>query len=595
MGNRITKYLTVRFTKIFDAFICLFGLKVKILFSALMIPFFSPILPQGGPVASQDISTPPPAQNAGVKATPILEILPGRKSVGANKQADIKVNTQNFSITIQAKGGEIKEFLHLDAASSLRNNANLTDTNSFPFQVYSNKENLNLMRTSFFTISKSKVGKLHIVQAVLPVKLKTATKTINARFIKIFSFHETSHFWEFKWKIEHNHNTPLDLSGYYFYPVISLGPAGDEKSPRSAQTNYNFQYVGEDFEQFFIGSGGSFFGCGGSSENQYTVGKVRFFGRSSRFMTAAFMPLFNTKGIYFLPEIPTADEKKPIPQQMHIQLNPIVTKDKLAELSFAVFTGPKEKNYLVLNESIDESFPWRKKVDPDLYKAFDFGFTAPIRDLIVSFLNALYKIIPNYGVGIIIFALLFKLIFFPLNQKQAESMKKMSALQPLLKEINEKYKENPQEKQRRTLALYSEHKVNPMGGCLPMLIQIPIFIALYSAFSDSYELWKSPFIPGWIPDLSEPDVVFLIPESWPVLSGFALHALPLLMTITQFFQTKMTMVSGDDNQKRIMQFMPLIMLFFFWSMPAGVVLYWTIQNILSVGQQIYTNNKEKEA
>ena len=267
-------------------------------------------------------------------------------------------------------------------------------------------------------------------------------------------------------------------------------------------------------------------------------------------------------------------------------------KNSTATVPFIVYTGPKVKEYVKIGSEIKTQYPVLEKVHDDFEKAFDFGYTAPIRDAIVFILQILYKVIPNYGVGIIIFALLFKLIFWPLNQKQAESMKKMQTLQPLMKEINEKYKDNPQEKQKKTMELYKKHKINPVSGCLPIVIQLPIFIALYTAFSDAYELWKSPFIYGWINDLAQPDTIYTFAKTTPVLGGFNINVLPVLMTVTQFLQSRFTVVSGDDSQKKMMQFMPLLMLFFFWSMPSGVVLYWTIQNILSVGQQMYTNMKD---
>jgi len=239
--------------------------------------------------------------------------------------------------------------------------------------------------------------------------------------------------------------------------------------------------------------------------------------------------------------------------------------------------------------------PELAKLNKNLYKSFDFGITEPIRDIIVSALNLLYKLIPNYGVGIILIALLLKLAFFPLNQKQAEAMKRMGELQPKIKEINERYKNNPQEKQRRIMEMYKQHKVNPVSGCLPMLIQLPVFIAMYSAFSDAYDLWQSPFIPGWIPDLSQPDHVFSLPATLPFVGGFGVHLLPVIMTLTQYYQTKLTPTSGDENQRKIMLMMPFMMLFLFYAMPSGVVLYWTVQNVLSIAQQVYTNRKNARA
>jgi len=187
-----------------------------------------------------------------------------------------------------------------------------------------------------------------------------------------------------------------------------------------------------------------------------------------------------------------------------------------------------------------------------------------------------------------LFAILFKLIFYPLNQKQAESMKKMQALSPEIKVINEKYAKDPQLKQQKIMELYKKHKANPMGGCLPIAIQIPIFIALYTAFSDTIDLWDSPFL--WIQDLSEPDTVLTIPDFMGMELG--LNILPLVMVATQIIQTKMTSVSSDPNQKAMMYVMPVVMLYFFWSMPSGVTLYWIMQNIFSVLQQYVTNKKD---
>jgi YidC/Oxa1 family membrane protein insertase len=118
---------------------------------------------------------------------------------------------------------------------------------------------------------------------------------------------------------------------------------------------------------------------------------------------------------------------------------------------------------------------------------------------------------------------------------------------------------------------------------------------MYSAFSDAYDLWQSPFIPGWISDLSQPDHVFSLPATLPLIGGFEIRLLPIIMTLTQYYQTKLTPASGDENQRKIMLMMPFMMLLLFYAMPAGVVLYWTVQNILSILQQVYTNHRNARA
>ncbi|GBF51078.1 preprotein translocase subunit YidC [Leptospira ryugenii] len=260
------------------------------------------------------------------------------------------------------------------------------------------------------------------------------------------------------------------------------------------------------------------------------------------------------------------------------------------KLNFAAYVGVRELDGTAfrntnLDPKVSKDTPFAG-LSESLDKSFNQGITTPLRNGIVWILKKIYLVIPNYGWAIVIFAILFKLAFYPLNKKQAESMKKMQELSPQIKAINEKYADDPKTKQEKTIELYRTNGTNPMSGCLPMLVQIPIFIALYTAFSDTVDLWHSPFL--WIKDLSEPDTVFTTPKL-ALIGAIGINVLPLIMVTTQVIQSKMTTVSTDPNQKMMMYMMPFIMLYFFWSMPAGVTMYWTMQNILSIAQQAYTN------
>ncbi len=524
----------------------------------------------------------------------IIDDIKINSSQLAGRESSITVDTKWYKVEIAAKGAEITTFLHRDTEYPLRDNVKITDPEPLPLQVYMNPASYKALEMSFFDLKKEENATEIIVTATVPVALSSGSRTFGAVLSKVFTFSKKHHFWRFTWKISHRAPEALRLNNLYFYPVANVGPKADEKSPRSAQTRYNFIHTDDDFNILYAGEGGSFLGCGGGAgENRVFQSKINFFGMSSRFMVVGIQPVSATAGLHYF--VTDGNRQQFDPPQMHLQLAPLqIEKNGTGELSFIIYTGPKVGDYLSATSAYNADLPFKNQLHKDLYKGFDFGITAPIRDLIVMILELFYKVIPNYGIGIIIFALLFKLAFFQLNQKQADSMKKMAVLQPLMKEINEKYKDNPQEKNRRLMLLYKEHKVNPMSGCLPMLLQIPIFIALYSAFSDSYDLWKSPFIPGWVTDLSEPDTVFILPDTLPLAGGFAFHLLPILMTVTQFIQTKLTVFSGDENQKKIMQLMPFLMLVFFWSMPSGVVLYWTMQNILSIAQQLYTNMRDEK-
>ena len=191
-----------------------------------------------------------------------------------------------------------------------------------------------------------------------------------------------------------------------------------------------------------------------------------------------------------------------------------------------------------------------------------------------------YRFVPNYGIAIILLTVITKVLFFPLTIKSMTSMRAMQALQPQINALRSKYRSDPQRLQRETMELYRTHKVNPLGGCLPMVVQIPIFYALYDALSVSVDLQGAPFIclghlfgvDLWICDLSRHDPTYV---------------LPILMGVSMFVQQKMTPVMGDPRQAKMMLFMPVVFTFMFLNLPAGLVLYWTLSNVLQIGQQKY--------
>jgi YidC/Oxa1 family membrane protein insertase len=218
----------------------------------------------------------------------------------------------------------------------------------------------------------------------------------------------------------------------------------------------------------------------------------------------------------------------------------------------------------------------------NLQKTLDWGWdffrlTVPI----LWVMKTLHSFIPNYGLVLIVFSVLVKVIVWPLTHKSHESMKRMQVLQPLIKELREKYKDDMQRLQKETMKLYKEHKVNPMGGCLPVLVQMPLFIALFSVFRSTIELRGAPFI-FWIKDLSAPDYIFHLPFSLPMY-GAGVAILPIIMGISTYFQSKLTMT--DPNQKMMLYFMPIFLVLIFNKMPSGLTLYYTLFNVLTVAQQ----------
>lgn len=239
----------------------------------------------------------------------------------------------------------------------------------------------------------------------------------------------------------------------------------------------------------------------------------------------------------------------------------VIPPGQAVAFNFTLFLGPKDYSIL-------------KAQGIGLEDAIDFGswlkWLAMPMLIVLKFFN---QFINNYGISIIILTILIKIIFWPLGNKSYKSMKEMQKLQPKMQELREKYKDDKQRMSQETMALYKAHKVNPLGGCLPMVIQIPVFFGLYKALLYAIELRHSPFF-WWIQDLSDKDPYYIT---------------PIVMGATMFIQQKMTPMGGDPMQQKLMLFMPVVFTFLFLSFPSGLVIYWLFNNIISIGQQYYIN------
>jgi YidC/Oxa1 family membrane protein insertase len=245
-------------------------------------------------------------------------------------------------------------------------------------------------------------------------------------------------------------------------------------------------------------------------------------------------------------------------------------------ITISLFSEPislepnKEYSTSVIIYAGPQTYKGLKSMNVGLEKILHFGWFSGLGLILLLTLNFFYGITLNYGVAIICLTTLVKIILWWPSQKSLESMKKMQKIQPQIEELRKKYKNNPTILNQEIIKLYRTQKLNPLGGCLPMIIQIPIFFALYSVLSDSAELQGAPFI-LWIKDLSKMDPYFI---------------LAILLGVTMFIQQKMT-PSSDPQQSKIMLIMPIVFTILFASLPSGVLLYWVVQNILSIIQQYY--------
>lgn len=237
-----------------------------------------------------------------------------------------------------------------------------------------------------------------------------------------------------------------------------------------------------------------------------------------------------------------------------------VNPGQAVSINHRLYFGPKDLDILKAQGSKLES-------------AIDFGWFSAIAKPLLYAMKFFYRYVNNYGVAVIIITVILKLIFFPLTHKSYKSMKEMQKLQPKMTSIREKFKNDRDSMNREIMKLYQEHKVNPLGGCLPMVIQIPVFFALYKALMFSIELRHAPFM-LWITDLSAKDPYYIT---------------PVIMGVTMFVQQKMTPSNMDPMQQKIMLALPVVFTFMFLNFPSGLVLYWLVNNILTIGQQYYIN------
>ncbi|MGC8774888.1 MAG: membrane protein insertase YidC [Chlorobaculum sp.] len=304
-------------------------------------------------------------------------------------------------------------------------------------------------------------------------------------------------------------------------------------------------------------------------------GKADWVAVRNKYFVAALIPQRTTEGVFLEGTKKSGIEFENYVAALKMR---VPAGQNVVDDHYRLYVGPLDYNTV-------------KSLHVGLEKIMDFGWdwlTRPFAEyLILPIFNWMNKVVPNFGLIIIIFAFLIKLVTWPLSLASTKSMKKMSALQPMMKELQEKYKDNPAKLQSELGRIYKEAGVNPLGGCLPTVIQMPLLFAMFYVFRSSIQLRQHGFL--WVKDLSVPDSVFNFGFALP-LYGDHIAIMPILMAVTVFFQQKITPSAQSNEQMKIMMWMfPAMMLLFFNNMPAGLALYYLMFNIFSIAQQAYIN------
>ncbi|MFC1501428.1 membrane protein insertase YidC [Elusimicrobiota bacterium] len=296
-------------------------------------------------------------------------------------------------------------------------------------------------------------------------------------------------------------------------------------------------------------------------ETRQPASAYKWYGIGNRYFLAAFVPEDNTQ--FKDLEVYRDSKKHPYGMLLTAKLNPEIRKHTIKA---KLYVGPKE--YFGL-----------KSLNLGLKQAVDFGFFGFLGKIVLYALNYLYNITHNFGWAIILLTIGMQIIVAPLTIKSFKATAAMKHLQPKMKALQDQYKGDPKRLNAEMLNLYKTQKVNPLGGCLPMLLQLPIFWALFTTLRGAYELRGAPWI-LWVKDLSAPDALFMV-------GNIGFNVLPLIMGAGMFLQQRLMSVSSDPTQQKMMYLMPVIFTFMFWGFPSGLVLYWLTNSILTMTEQYF--------
>ncbi|OPY85105.1 MAG: Membrane protein insertase YidC [Syntrophus sp. PtaU1.Bin208] len=476
--------------------------------------------------------------------------LPLQSEGATVKEQDISVDTPLYSAVFSTRGGALKSF-------TLKKYRDTIAANSKPIELVDVKETMPYPLSLSFPASSIDISPAAFYSAdATALDLKSTSESRRLTFVqtwpgkikieKIYTFYPQKYVIELEVRAYNLSAVPLSQEIALFWNQY-VNPAVKEDSYGHVGP---VSYIAKDVERESVKK----------MEAVKLLGPdVTWGGFESKYFISAMIPQNPSLTSLLLSKEPTTNM---VSTGLKGPKN-IIPPGQAGFFSYTLFLGPKDYNIL-------------QTLGAGLENAIDFGsWLKWLAMPLLVCLKFLYSYVQNYGIAIIILTILIKILFWPLGNKSYKSMKEMQKLQPKMLELREKYKNDKARLSQETMALYKAYKVNPMGGCLPMIIQIPVFFGLYKALLYAIELRHSPFF-WWIQDLSEKDPYYIT---------------PLIMGATMFIQQKMTPVSGDPTQAKIMLWMPVVFTFMFLNFPSGLVIYWLFNNLLSIGQQYYINKR----
>jgi YidC/Oxa1 family membrane protein insertase len=378
----------------------------------------------------------------------------------------------------------------------------------------------------------------------------------NKRIIKKFIIPNNSYVIELEEQIQNLSSSPLILD-----PQLVLGRL--DLSAKNTQSRYQDVFLGNQEKNLHLSAG-----------KDFTSSDIKFIGLRDQYFCTIIEPVNLITSAYV---------KKITSQESEVGLlvsETILKPGAQIGHSYRIYLGPQDLKII-------------SNVKPEWAAIIYFGTFDFIAQLLLQLLGFFYSLVHNWGLAIIILSTAVYFLLFPLSIKQMRSMKEMQILQPKIEALRKELKDNPQKLNKEIMELYKEHKVNPLGGCLPLLLQMPIFFALYQALIRSVALRGAHFL--WIKDLSSPDKAFVLKNSIPFL-GNQINILPILMAIGMFVQQKISMAKATgeaaQQQKMMIIIMPIMFGVIFYQMPSGLVLYWFVNSLFMLGYQLRINSQK---
>ena len=402
------------------------------------------------------------------------------------------------------------------------------------------------------------------------------------RVIKRYNFQPGEYLFEVEVEIENSVNAfiPLNFDGTAY--TLEFGPQiGPEFQELDRRTEYRRYYTYADGDRNTVRMG--------RGDRETITEQIDWAAIVGKY--------FNTVGVLDAAQYTTVMSAVPEPgldDASKIFFSRSTIQSSRNTDTFRFFIGPKVARVLESYNDVDDN-AWGVQ-GLDLQESMDTRFLLGwLENLLKAILNFIVRFVPNYGIAIIILTILVKALLFPLTHKSYESTAKMQELSPKMQEVREKYKDNPQKMNAEMANMYKKEGVNPLGGCLPLMLQLPFFIAMFGLFNNHFDLRGATFIPGWINDLSAPESILNFGSfTLPILGWNDLRLLPILFVGTQLITSKIMQNPGASTQqmRMITYMLPIVFFFVLYNMPSGLLVYWIVTNVLTAAQQYFNNRKK---